>query len=94
MVSNPYRTSDIICELEFWRPLSDENSHSNWRNLSEDNETGVDLKHHWKNIINDIVLYIIVPKDYMYGSGKYRRLGRQTLKNFLLENGTDELIFL
>ena len=32
-------------------------------NLSEDNETGVDLEHHWKNRINDIVLGIIVPID-------------------------------
>ena len=44
-----------------WQPLSNENSQSNWRNLSEDNETGVDLKHHWKNRIDDIVLCIIVP---------------------------------
>ena len=29
--------------------------------LSEDNETGVNLEHHWKNRINDIVLCIIVP---------------------------------
>ena len=80
--------SDIICELEFfrlqrmkdevWRPLYDENSQSNWRNLSEDNETGVDLKQHWKNRINNIVLCIIVPIDSKYGSGKYRRLVRQT----------------
>ena len=41
----------------------------------------MDLKHHWKNIINDIVLCIIVPIDSKYGSGKYRRLERQTLKN-------------
>ena len=48
------------------------------KNLSEDNEIGVDLKHHWKDRINDIVLCIIVPIDSKYGSGKYRRLGRQT----------------
>ena len=59
--------------------MSDENSQSNWRNLSEDNETGVDLEHHWKNRINDIVLCIIGPIDSKYGSGKYRHLGRQTL---------------
>ena len=29
----------------------------------EDNETGVDLKYHWKNRINDIVLCIIIPID-------------------------------
>ena len=46
--------------------------------IEEDNETGVDLKHHWKNRINDIVLCIIVPIDSKYGSGKYRRPGRQT----------------
>ena len=34
------------------------------RNLSEDNETGVDLQHHWKNRINDIVLCIIVHIDF------------------------------
>ena len=62
-----------------WQPL-DENSQSNWRNLSEDNVTGVDLKHHWKYRINDIVLCIIVPIDSKYGSGKYRRLGGQTFK--------------
>ena len=45
------------------------------KTLSEDNETGVDLKHHWKNRINDIVLCIIVPIDSKYGSGKYRHLG-------------------
>ena len=50
------------------------------KNLSEDNETGVDLKHHRKNSINDIVLYIIVPIDSKYGSDKYRRLGRQTFR--------------
>ena len=50
------------------------------RKLSEDNETGVDLEHHWKNRINDIVLCIIVPIDSYYESSKYRRLGRQTLK--------------
>ena len=44
--------------------------------ISEDNETGVDLKHHWKNRINDTVLCIIVPIDSNYGSGKYRRLGQ------------------
>ena len=32
------------------------------------------LEHHWKNRINDIVLCIIVPIDFKYGSGKYRRL--------------------
>ena len=63
-----------------WRPLSDENSQSNWRNLSEDNETGVVLEHHWKHRINECVLCIIVPTDSKYGSGKYRRLGRQTYK--------------
>ena len=40
----------------------------------------MDLKHHWKNRINDIVLCIIVPIDSKYGSGKYRRLGRLTFK--------------
>ena len=71
-----------------WRPLSDENSQSNWRNLSEHNETGVDLEHHWKNRINDIVLCIIVPIDSKYESGKYRRLGRQTFrkKSYRLSN--------
>ena len=39
------------------------NYQSSWRNPSEDNETGVDLEHHWKNKINDIVLCIIVPID-------------------------------
>ena len=67
-------------EIEPDNEVSDENSQSNWRNLSEDNETGVDLKHLWKNIINDIVLCIIVPIDSKYGSGKYRRQGRQTFK--------------
>ena len=33
------------------------------QNLSEDNEKGVDLEHHWKNRINDIVQCIIVPID-------------------------------
>ena len=56
-----------------WQPLSDVSSQSNWRNLSEDNEKGVHLKHHWK-----ICTVIIAPKDSKYGSGKYRRLGRQT----------------
>ena len=60
-----------------WQPLSDENSQSNWRNLSEDNETGVDLEHHWKNIINDIVLCIFVPIHSKYESGKYRHLFMQ-----------------
>ena len=40
----------------------------------------MDLKHHWKNRINYIVLCIIVPIDSKYESGKYRRLGRQTFK--------------
>ena len=40
----------------------------------------MDLKHHWKNRINDIVLCIIVPIDSKYGSGKYRHLGRQTIR--------------
>ena len=48
--------------------------------LSEDNETGVDLEHHWKNRINDIVLCIIVPINSKYGSGKYGHLWRQTFK--------------
>ena len=42
-----------------------ENSQSNWRNLSEDNETGVDFEQHWKNRINDIVLYIIGLSEYL-----------------------------
>ena len=62
-----------------WQPLSDKNSQSNWRNLSEDNETGVDLKHHWKNIFYDIVLCIVVPLDSMYGSGKYRQAPRASI---------------
>ena len=49
------------------------------------------MKHHWKNRINDIVLCIIVPIDSKYGSGKYRRLGCQTLKKDPLEEPDDPL---
>ena len=34
-----------------------------------------------ENRKHDIVLCIIFPTDSKYGSGKYRRLGRQTFKN-------------
>ena len=58
----------------------------------------MDLKHHWKNRINDNVLCIIVIIDSKYGSGKYRRLGRQTFKkkmayNFQVQRATHETPF-
>ena len=40
----------------------------------------MDLEHHWKNIINDIVLCIFVPIDSKYGSGKKKKILLQELK--------------
>ena len=65
MVLNPDRMSDIICELEFFPLATDEEIEPDdlcpmktprvIEETSEDNETGVDMEHHWKNRINDTV---------------------------------------
>ena len=77
MVSNPDQTSDIIFPLATDEEIEPDDL-CPMKTPKVIEETGVDLEHHWKNRINDIVLCIIVPIDSKYGSGKYRRLGRQT----------------